>query len=763
MNSWITKDSHTVIALDYDIIRMRKTKKRDNMKHIFLSLLIIIISLSLTACKEDPNLIKRIDLSFNEESLELTTEDDHIEIVTSDLGDVIRVEIHVDAPFYFSKKTALYVNNSLVSHDLLTIEKQGLIYTMPHPNPRNPLDYVSVDVTFDPNGGSWGSEIIEVLEPAHELTITALNDLSGATFSLFDHTQIQLRWYYKMFIKYSEVFEAYEVVYSDPSTASVSNLELPDYDYVIGVHLHTVDIVARDLIISLVEEDKRPMLITFDQSLDTYTSGNLGVSILTQEQVLGNLEKTYKEIETLPIPTLTDFTFLGWSDGTSIHHIFPRYQVKDHVNSITYTAVWGSKNLDELNTYLSSLIPEQTLNNLILPKSYSGFELTWESSEPDVISSEGLFKRSYQNVIVTLTVTATLEDSSDILTFETSVKGYKSLTGPIASSYIYRNFEGVTDEFFEVLDIINGAFITAESDGSLVGTAFLSSMQKYILPKAKLHGNWVLPSIAPDSAWSSIASSSVKTNILADNIVNLINTYGFDGVDIDWETPRPGEEAMYTELMRVVYTKVKANNSNHLVTTAIAGGMWQPPRYNLSVSKNYVDYINMMTYGMVSGGAQYQNALYPASSYHNTMFNAGRTLTSCSIDESVKMYKSNYQVDYDQIIVGVAFYGMRQNRTYNESTQSWSSWVGSGSVYYTDIASNYLNNSNFIKAYDDRAGVPYLLKTDGTEFISYDNPKSIIEKSEYVIENGLAGIMYWENGLDSTGALLGALRTGLMK
>jgi chitinase len=53
------------------------------------------------------------------------------------------------------------------------------------------------------------------------------------------------------------------------------------------------------------------------------------------------------------------------------------------------------------------------------------------------------------------------------------------------------------------------------------------------------------------------------------------------------------------------------------------------------------------------------------------------------------------------------------------------------------------------------------MKTDGTLFISYDNPRSIMEKSEYIIEHGLAGMMYWENGLDSTGALLLAMEEGL--
>lgn len=318
----------------------------------------------------------------------------------------------------------------------------------------------------------------------------------------------------------------------------------------------------------------------------------------------------------------------------------------------------------------------------------------------------------------------------------------------------------VTDSFFDTLDIINCAFITANSVGTLSGTAVLSYINTYIMPKARENGNWVIFSIAPDSEWSSIASSPTRINTFADNIVTMINQYGFDGVDIDWETPTTDEAVLFTEMMRVIYTKVKANNPNHLVTAAIAGGMWQPPRYDLVNSHQYLDYINMMTYGMVSNNGYYQNALSKSTSYANPTFSAGKTLTSCSIEESVAIYNS-YGIPNSKIIVGVAFYGIKQTRTYDSGTQTWSAWANAGSVSYTYISNYYLGNSSYNYYYDSNAGVPYIISTDGTVFISYDNPRSIAAKSDYIIDMGLAGMMYWENGLDSTGALLLAMDSGL--
>ena len=168
----------------------------------------------------------------------------------------------------------------------------------------------------------------------------------------------------------------------------------------------------------------------------------------------------------------------------------------------------------------------------------------------------------------------------------------------------------------------------------------------------------------------------------------------------------------------------------------------------------------MMTYGMVSNNGYYQNALSKSTSYANPLNLAGKTLTSCSIEESVEIYHS-YGIPNSKIVVGVAFYGIKQIRSYDSVSQTWSAWQKDGSVSYSYISNSYLNNSSYSYHYDLSAGVPYIMKTDGTVFISFDNPRSIARKSEYIIENGLAGMMYWENGLDSTGALLSAMGSGL--
>ena len=631
------------------------------------------------------------------------------------------------------------------------------------PTLSNPTEYVDIDVTFKLEGGNWNSDIFTTVEAKDELIITDLNNTTGAAFTLIDTKDVSLRWFYKVFIVYNEAYKAYEVIGKDYAKSSVSNLDLPDYDYILALHDQLFDEKTKDTFKSYVSNQDEKLFLLFDQELSSYTSGELKVSFYPEELLTFDFVKKMNQSEFLPVPIRKEYVFIGWSDGTHLFQSFPRYQAKDLIDSITYQAVWEGYSVVELETYINGFIPAKTTTDITLPTSYSKYQIEWESSEPYAISTTGLYQRPYQDTVVTLTAHITSDDFNTVKTYEIEVEGYKELSTGIASSYIYRNYHILTSEFFETLDIINTAFIIAAEDASLNGTTYLSNVETYIIPRARLHGNWVIMSVAPESQWSTIAASPSLVNKFADNIVEMINTYGFDGVDIDWETPKSGEQTRFTELMRIVYTKVKENNPNHLVTAAIAGGMWQPPMYDLIHSQQYLDYINMMTYGMTSSNGYYQNALFKDTSYHNTTFNVGRTLTSCSIEESVQIYNETFKIPYSKIIVGVAFYGMKQVRSFNSSTQTWSTWTADGSVYYAYIINNYLNNSNYTRFYDTSAGVPYIVKNDGTEFVSYDDPRSIADKSAYILENKLGGMMFWENGTDTTGTLLLALRIGLNK
>ena len=291
---------------------------------------------------------------------------------------------------------------------------------------------------------------------------------------------------------------------------------------------------------------------------------------------------------------------------------------------------------------------------------------------------------------------------------------------------------------------------------------YLPRMSQYVLPYAHEQGTWVLLSINGvdvlyENAFETICSNDDLLDTFINNIIGLINTYGFDGVDIDWEVPSDG--ALFTKLMKKLYSAVKENNSNHLVTAAIGGGQWQPPYYDLENSAQYIDYINMMTYNMATDNGNHHTALNKSSNYHNSNYKVGRTLASCSIEESISIY-NDYGVSNNKIIIGAAFYGILQTWGYNEDTLK-DQWNYSSNPSYSKIIQEYLNKENYTYYYDSNANAPYLLSDDGLIFISYDDETSIIAKCNYANTNGLAGVFAWNCTLDYNDTLLSTIYNGL--
>lgn len=400
---------------------------------------------------------------------------------------------------------------------------------------------------------------------------------------------------------------------------------------------------------------------------------------------------------------------------------------------------------NEMNEYFTNL----DFFDFKLPSSYEGInEITWESSDKSIVTEDGKLIRPY--VATSITLEAKLKKfngKSATSEFSFEVPGYKLENATtVASTYLYRNYSQMTDDLFEIMDIIYCAFATVDSEGNVTGNKYFKNVQDYIIPKAKKYGVYVVMVLAPDSSWTVFTNpvnNLVDTTV--NNVIAKVNEIGFDGVDIDWERPKSGQETWFTNFASALNNKVKTNNSNHLVSAAITGGKWQPPSYDLTNSGQYLDYINVMTYGMERESRHYQNALYPSS----------HSAVSCSIHESIPIFNS-YGIASSKLLIGLAFYGIKQ-------TKEDSSWGSASSVLYNSLVTNYINNSDYTIYFDDVAKVPYIMNSAGTVFISYDNEQSIQAKCEYIITNGVGGVMAWEAGCDTSGTLINAVKTGLNK
>ena len=72
-----------------------------------------------------------------------------------------------------------------------------------------------------------------------------------------------------------------------------------------------------------------------------------------------------------------------------------------------------------------------------------------------------------------------------------------------------------------------------------------------------------------------------------------------------------------------------------------------------------------------------------------------------------------------------------------------------------------IDHDGFVRHWDEAAHVPYLWNANTRVFVSYDDPRSLALKAEFVKSHHLGGMMYWEQSQDPDGELLGVLSSAL--
>ncbi|HXE42408.1 MAG TPA: glycosyl hydrolase family 18 protein, partial [Candidatus Baltobacteraceae bacterium] len=187
------------------------------------------------------------------------------------------------------------------------------------------------------------------------------------------------------------------------------------------------------------------------------------------------------------------------------------------------------------------------------------------------------------------------------------------LAGAVQSSFGFRvvgyfpSWQGsVSGIQFSKVTHINYAFLLPNSNGSLQTIDNASKLQS-LVTSAHNAGVKVCISVGGwndgnDSAFVSIAGNSSYRTTFVNNIVNFINQYDLDGVDIDWEYPDTSSESSnYTTLMGQLASAMHSRGKT-LTAAVIAYG--STGDYISSTVFGYVDWLNIMDYDNTGGVGQ---------------------------------------------------------------------------------------------------------------------------------------------------------------
>lgn len=83
--------------------------------------------------------------------------------------------------------------------------------------------------------------------------------------------------------------------------------------------------------------------------------------------------------------------------------------------------------------------------------------------------------------------------------------------------------------------------------------------------------------------------------------------------------------------------------------------------------------------------------------------------------------------------------------------------------FYAELRQKLINSGAFVRGWDDRAKAPYLWDGAAKTFITYDDPRSLAIKADYVREHHLGGMMFWELSQDYDDELLDVIARGMRR
>ena len=320
------------------------------------------------------------------------------------------------------------------------------------------------------------------------------------------------------------------------------------------------------------------------------------------------------------------------------------------------------------------------------------------------------------------------------------------------------------------LDVVNFAFALVKPDGSvyLPESVDPARLQAVVAKRADNPALQIVLSIGGWGAgnFSEAAASAPARTRFIDSSVALMHQFKLDGLDVDWEYPTLGDAdishspddrhnfTLLLEALRERLDREGAGKRHYLLTIAAAEGRaalgLELPRIAQSL-----DWINLMTY-------DFYGSLTKTTGHHSGLARSSLATPEGRTTVDAVKYFLDAGVPAAKINVGVPFYGRTFGDVGTANNGRFQKFTTEGGfITWREIVHTRLNAPEWQRYWDEEAQVPWLWNAKERRMISYDDPQSLLLKANYVKQQGLGGIMYWEQGGDDNEQLLDVLHEAL--
>ena len=273
-----------------------------------------------------------------------------------------------------------------------------------------------------------------------------------------------------------------------------------------------------------------------------------------------------------------------------------------------------------------------------------------------------------------------------------------------------------------------------------------------------------------EGAFEAATATDTGIEKLANSIVSYMLTWGFDGVDIDWEYPdTDGEKTQFTKLIQSLRTKLDAQGLKedryYQLSAAVTANHNKIQYINPAETVPLLDSVNVMSY-------DFHGAFDPITGHNSPLFaNSKDADLEFNSASAMIAYSTTWKVPKSKLMMGLAWYGRGWGdvepteivkglpglfapgtATVHGQWDDNGQYTGTNPWYYLK---GLVNNGQYTRYWDPESRVPYLYNKATKEFLTYDDPQSIKEKVDYINKEGYGGAIVWDLSGDTPDHELG--------
>lgn len=243
--------------------------------------------------------------------------------------------------------------------------------------------------------------------------------------------------------------------------------------------------------------------------------------------------------------------------------------------------------------------------------------------------------------------------------------------------------------------------------------------------------------------YNPLAKSAAKRKTFVAGAMKLIEDYGYDGLDNDWEFPEnETDRANYGRLnheLRVAMNHLeKKLKRKLLLTAALPAGDWSGKWYPTVDLTTTYDFVKVMTYDFAGDWGEIAG--------HNAPFDkSSRDPEGGSIKDAMA-YWVQRGIPKSHLNLGLANYGRGFDvaEPYMKVAKDAKSKVGE--LDYRDAIK--LLAQGWTRTVDGETGVPWMLAPDHTAVFGYDDAESQAMKARWGQAQSFGGIFFWDINAD---------------